>query len=313
MTHAQTDCEIAIVGAGPAGLTAGLYAARAMRRTVLLERLAIGGQISTTSIVENYPGFVDGITGPDLSFAMLDQAKRFGLEHRSDGVNKITLENGRFLLDTDGGPLTAQAVILATGARHRMLGLPKEKEFLQGRGVSVCATCDGAFFRDKAVVVVGGGDAAMDEGLFLTKYCSKVTVVHRRDQLRASKILQERAFANPKMAFIWDTVVTEILGEERVQGVRLKNLKTGEEREFPAEGLFLFIGHIPNTDLVRDLADLDPQGHVICDPITLMTRTPGLFAAGDLRVGAWRQAITAAGDGCAAAIAADKWLSERGG
>jgi thioredoxin reductase (NADPH) len=313
MTAEKTDLEIAIIGAGPAGLTAALYAARAMRKTALFERLAVGGQISTTHIVENYPGFVEGVSGPDLSFAMLDQAKRFGLEHRQDGVNSLRHEDGHFVLDTDGGPVTARAVILCTGARHRMLGLPKEKEFLMGRGLSVCATCDGAFFRDKEVVVVGGGDSALDEGLFLTKYCKRVTVVHRRDALRASKILQDRAFAEPKMEFVWDTVVTAILGEDKVQGARLKNLKTGQERELPCEGLFVFIGHLPNSDLVKDLVDRDDQGYITVNPLTMETRTPGLFAAGDLRIGAFRQAITAAGDGCAAAMMADRWLSEQSG
>lgn len=306
----ELDAHIAIIGAGPAGLTAGLYAARAMRKTILFERLAVGGQISTTHVVENYPGFVEGVTGPDLSFAMLDQAKRFGLEHRTDGVDSIRREGEVFLLETDGGTVRAGAVILCTGASHRALGLPKEKEFLMGRGVSVCATCDGAFFKGKDVVVVGGGDAALDEGLFLTKYCKRVTVVHRRDTLRASAILQAKAFAEPKMEFLWNTVVTAILGEDKVTGVRLKSTETGAERDFATEGLFIFIGHDPNGAIGGDLVERDAQGYVVVDPFTMETKTKGLFAAGDLRTGAMRQAITAAGDGCAAAITADRYLSE---
>lgn len=309
MDNKNFDCDIAIIGAGPAGLTAALYAARAMRKTVLFEKMSVGGQIATTHIVENYPGFVEGISGPDLSFAMLDQAKRFGLEQRSSEVTALKPVDGHFVLETDDGEMTAGTVILATGARHRTLGIPKEKEFY-GVGVSVCATCDGAFFRDKDVVVVGGGDAALDEGLFLTKFCSKVTIVHRRNELRASKILQDRAFENPKVEFVFDSVVEEILGESKVEGARVKNVKTGETTDIKAEGFFIFIGHDPNTDLVKDLAKRDEAGYVDADPYTMGTQTPGLYVAGDLRVGASRQAITAAADGCTAAIQADKHLSE---
>lgn len=303
------DYEIAIIGAGPAGLTAALYAARAMRKTVLFEKMSVGGQIATTHLVENYPGFVDGISGPDLSFAMLDQAKRFGLEQRTSEVNAIKPVDGHFVLDTDDGEIKAGAVILATGARHRVLGIPKEKEFY-GVGVSVCATCDGAFFRDKEVIVVGGGDAALDEGLFLTKFCSKVTIIHRRDEFRASKILQDRAKAEPKIEFVLDSVVEEILGEAKVEGARVKNVKTGETTDITAEGFFVFIGHEPNTELIKEIADLDSAGYVDVDPLTMGTHTPGLYAAGDLRVAASRQAITAAADGCTAAIQADKHLDE---
>ncbi len=310
MDTTNLDIEVAVIGGGPAGLTAGIYAARAMRRTVMFEPSSIGGQISTTHLVENYPGFVEGASGPDLAFAMLDQAKRFGLEHRMERVESIQPDGDHFVLETIEGKSTAGAVILATGARHRMLDLPKEKEFFGALGVSVCATCDGAFYKDKPTVVVGGGDAAIDEGLFLTKFASKVTVVHRRDALRATPVLQERAFAEPKMEFQWDSTVEEILGDDRVQGVRLRNLKTDARTDIEAEGLFIFIGHIPNTDLVKDLADLDKTGDVVIDPVTMATRTRGIFAAGDNRVGAMRQMVTAAGDGCAAAINADKFLSE---
>jgi thioredoxin reductase (NADPH) len=309
MDTQKLDIEIAVTGGGPAGLTAGLYAARAMRRTTLFEHGAVGGQISTTHLVENYPGFVAGASGPDLSFNMLDQAKRFGMEHRMEEVTAIRAEDGHFVLEHTEGTSTAGTVILATGARHRELGIAKERELFGTGGVSVCATCDGAFFKDRPVVVVGGGDAAMDEGLFLTKYCSKVTVVHRRDQLRASKILQERALAEPKMEFQWDSVVEEILGDKKVEGVRIRNVKTGERTDLGADALFIFIGHIPNTELVKDLVDLDEQRYAVVDPWTMSTGTPGLFVAGDNRVNSARQMVTAAGDGCVAAIQADKYLS----
>lgn len=310
MNTDNLDIEIAVIGGGPAGLTAGLYAARAMRRTTLFEHRAVGGQISTTHLVENFPGFVEGASGPDLSFNMLDQAKRFGMEHRMEEVTAIRPEDGHFVLEHTEGTSTAGAVILATGARHRELGIPKERELFGTGGVSVCATCDGSFFKDRPVVVVGGGDAAMDEGLFLTKYCSKVTVVHRRDQLRASKILQDRAFAEPKMEFVWDSVVEEILGESKVEGVSVRNVKSEEMTEIKADALFIFIGHIPNTDLVEDLVDLDEHGYAKVDPWTMATKTPGLFVAGDNRIHSARQMVTAAGDGCLAAIQAEKYLTE---
>jgi thioredoxin reductase (NADPH) len=232
------------------------------------------------------------------------------MEHVMAEVTKITPENGHFVLEHSEGTSTAGAVILATGARHRELGIEKERQFFGGAGVSVCATCDGAFYKDQEVVVVGGGDAALDEGLFLTKYCSKVTVIHRRDSLRASKVLQERALENPKMVFEWDSVIEEILGEKKVEGVRVKNLKTDGTREIPAGALFVFIGHLPNTDLVKDLVELEPGGLAIVDPWTLGTKTPGLYVAGDNRIHAAKQMVTAAGDGCLAAIQADKWLQE---
>jgi thioredoxin reductase (NADPH) len=310
MDMSKFDIDIAIIGGGPSGLTAGIYAARSMRRTTLFEKGAVGGQIATTHLVENYPGFVEGATGPDLSFAMLDQAKRFDMKHVMADVTAIKHEGDHFVLEHSEGKSTAATVILATGARHRELGLPKEREFFGSNGISICATCDGWAYKDKPVVVVGGGDAAMDEGLFLTKYATKVTVVHRRDTLRASAILQERALKHEKMEFKWDSAVKEILGSERVEGVRVANLKTGEEEDLATEGLFIFIGHLPNTELVQDLVELDETGYAVVDPWTMGTETPGLFVAGDNRIHSPRQMVTAAGDGCLAAIQADRYLNE---
>ena len=302
------EYEIAVVGGGPAGLAAALYAARALRRTALIERKAAGGQIALTGLVENYPGFPDGVNGFDLGVQMHRQAEKYGAESLYRDVTGVRRADGRFVLSTDEGELLARSVVLTGGADYNRLGVPGE-ERLTGRGVSYCATCDAAFFRGAEVVVVGGGDAALDEGLFVTRYASKVHIVHRRDQLRGSAVLQARAFANPSIDFTWDTVVEEILGEESVTGVRLRNLKSGAVSAWPVEAVFIFIGQHPNTDWLGGMLELDRGGHV---PVNLWMETavPGLFAAGDIRADSARQVVSAAGDGATAAIRADHFLSE---
>ena len=307
-TKLAQDYDIVIIGAGPAGLTAGLYAARARRKTVLLERNVTGGQIALTSLVENYPGFTDGVNGFDLAQAMQKQAEKYGMEMGYGEVTAIEPKDGRHLVKTTEGDYLAKAVIITGGADYNRLGVPGE-ERLTGRGVSYCATCDAAFFKDQEVAVVGGGDAAMDEGLFVTRYASRVHVIHRRDQLRASKILQERAFANPKMEFVWNTVVTEILGEEAVTGLRLRNVVTGEESALPVAAIFIFIGLHPNSDYLKGLLRMDEGGHIYVSD-WMETEAPGIFAAGDIRVNSSRQVVSAAGDGATAAIKADHYITD---
>jgi len=301
--------DVIVIGSGPAGLTAALYAARAHLDVLVLTGSEIGGQVALTSEVENYPGFPEGIQGPELVQRMQEQAERFGARVELDTITAVDFQRHPFVLTGYNGNYLARAVIVATGASPRKLQVPGEAE-LTGRGVSYCATCDGWFFQDKEVVVVGGGDSAMEEGLFLTKFARKVTVVHRRDQLRASKILQKRAFANPKMDFIWDTVVTEILGEEKVEAVRLKNVKMGEERVMPIDGVFVFIGHIPNTSIFQGQLEVDERGYLVVDR-RMHTSVPGVFAAGEVADPIFRQVITSAGMGAAAAMEAEKWLAER--
>jgi len=306
------DYDIAIVGAGAAGLTAAMYASRGQRRTVVFERELVGGQIATTDRVENYPGFPEGIGGLELAQRFQQQAERFGAEIRYEGVEALRPRpNGGFELVTSAGTYTAAAVIVTAGAYHRKLGVPGEAEFA-GKGVSYCATCDGAFFRDMDVVVVGGGDAALDEGIFLTRFARTVTIVHRRDQLRASALLQQRAFANERIRFLFDTVVTAIEGREVVERVRLRNVKTGEESLLPASGVFIFIGQVPNSHLLAGLVELDEGGHAKVD-LEMQTSVPGLFVAGDVRWKAARQLVSAAGDGATAAIAAERYLQEHVG
>lgn len=302
------EYEIAIVGGGGAGLTAAIYAARAQRRTVVFEHLVTGGQIATTSLVENFPGFPEGVNGFDLAQQMERQAVKFGARLVTEDVTSLRhQEDGTFILGTSGGDYHARAVIVTAGADYNRIGVPGESEFI-GRGVSYCATCDAAFFKGDAVVVIGGGDAALDEGEFVTRYADSVTIVHRRDTLRAGALLQERAFANPKIQFRLDTVVERIEGDEHVERVVLRNVKTGEVTTFPTAGVFIFIGQTPNSGLLGGLVDLDPGGHAIVD-LQMRTSVPGLFVAGDLRTQSARQLVAAAGDGATAAIAAEHWLS----
>jgi thioredoxin reductase (NADPH) len=307
---AQREYEIVIIGGGPAGLAAGLYAARARRKTVLLEKGVIGGQIALTELVENYPG-IPSINGFDLADAMHKQAESYGMETNLVETTAIEREGDLWLVRTTEDEYLARAVIVTSGADYRKLGVPGE-ERLTGRGVSYCATCDAAFFKGQAVVVVGGGDAAMDEGLFTTRHVDKVTVVHRRDELRASAILQERAFANPKMEFVWNTVVTEVLGEDAVSGVRLHNRETGEDSTMDVSAVFIFIGQIPNTTFLRGLIPVDEGGHAVVNE-WMETELPGLYVAGDARRNSARQVVSSAGDGATAAIAAEHYLSDKFG
>ncbi|MCC7365963.1 MAG: thioredoxin-disulfide reductase [Dehalococcoidia bacterium] len=300
--------DIAIIGGGGAGLTAALYAARARRSTIVFEGKVTGGQIATTDLVENFPGFPEGVNGFDLAMAMLQQAERFGTEMAYEPVQSLErLPGGSFRITTDGGAYEARAVIYTAGADYNRLGIPGETE-LTGKGVSWCATCDAAFFAGQEVAVVGGGDAALDEGLFVTRYASKVHVIHRRDTLRASQILQERSFANPRMSFTWDTVVERINGTDQVTSLDLRNVKTGETTNLPVGAIFIFIGQTPNSHLLKGLAELDAGGHALVD-LEMRTSLPGLFAAGDIRTKAARQLIAAAGDGATAAISAEHYLN----
>lgn len=302
------EYDLLILGGGPAGLTAGLYAARARLRTLLIEKAVPGGQIATTTLVENFPGFPEGVMGPDLAERMQQQAESFGLETTYDEVTSVELTDGLKRVKTLEGDYRAKALIIATGADAVKLGVPGEDKLI-GKGVSYCATCDGAFFKDQVIAVVGGGDSALDEGLFLTRFGSKVIVIHRRNQLRASKVLQERAFANPKMAFVWDAVVEEVLGDDEVKALRLRNAKTGESSLLEVSGVFVYIGHHPNTAPFKGLVSLDERGYVITTD-KMETSVPGVFVAGDVRVNSARQAITAAGDGATAALTAEKYIAE---
>jgi thioredoxin reductase (NADPH) len=302
--------KVVIIGSGPAGLTAALYAARANLEPLVIRGLQPGGLIATTADVENYPGFPEPVGGFDLAQKMEEQAARFGTQYLDAIVEQVDFTTRPFKLTTDSGEvITAETVIISTGASPRHLGVPGEEK-LANRGVSYCATCDGFFCRGKKVVVVGGGNSAMDEGLFLTRFVTELVIVHRRDTLRADPILQERAFSNPKVGFIWDSTVTEILGGENVTGVRIKNLKTGEETELPTDGVFPYIGHVPNTAIFKEQLDLDENGYILADERT-RTKVPGVFAAGDVVDHVYRQAVTAAGDGCKAAMEATWFLAEQ--
>ncbi|ETK35037.1 thioredoxin-disulfide reductase [Microbispora sp. ATCC PTA-5024] len=301
--------NVIIIGSGPAGYTAAVYSARADLKPLLFEgSVTAGGALMNTTDVENFPGFPDGIMGPDLMDNFRKQAERFGAELVADDVVEVDLTADPKVVKTHTDTYYAKAVILATGSGYRELGLENEKR-LSGRGVSWCATCDGFFFREQDILVVGGGDTAMEEAIFLSRFGRTVTVVHRRDQLRASKIMQDRAFANEKIRFVWDSEVVDVLGEDRITGVRLRNLKTGEESEMPVGGLFIAIGHEPRTELFKGQVDLDDQGYILTQAPTTRTNIDGVFAAGDVVDHIYRQAITAAGTGCAASLDAERWLS----
>ncbi len=298
--------DVIIIGGGGAGLTAALYTSRAKLSTILLEKLTPGGQIALTDIVENYPGFPEGITGGEISQRMEEQAKRYGTEVVYAEVKSIAKKNDLFEVTTSQKILTARSIILACGASFRTLGVPREKE-LTGRGVSYCATCDGAFFKEKDILVIGGGDSAMQEGIFLTRFAKKVTVVHRRDKLRASPILQERARQNPKIDYIWDTVVDKVEGDKKVEGVVLKSMKDNQTRPLKTDGVFVFIGHEPNSGFLKGCVELDDHGYVKTGD-NLSASVPGVFAAGEIRAGAVKQLVSACGEGCEAALAAQAYL-----
>ncbi|MBI3316536.1 MAG: thioredoxin-disulfide reductase [Candidatus Omnitrophica bacterium] len=300
--------DIIIIGGGGAGLTAALYASRAKLSTLLFEKLTPGGQIALTDIVENYPGFPEAITGGEISQRMEEQAKKYGTQLLYEEVKSIHPKNNSFEVRTSNQSHETKSVILAMGASFRTLAVPGEKE-LTGKGVSYCATCDGAFFKEKEIIVVGGGDSAMQEGLFLTRFATKLSVVHRRDKLRASPILQERAQKNPRINFIWDTVVEKIEGDKKVQNVKLKNIKNNSVRDFRTDGVFVFVGHDPNSSLVKGLVELDEKGYVKTFN-TLKTSVRGIFAAGEIRSGAVKQLVSACGEGCEAALEAQAYLED---
>lgn len=298
--------KMLIIGSGPAGLAGALYASRANLEPVIFTGMQLGGQVSNTHIVENYPGFPEGIGGPELVDAFQKQAERFGTRVEFDQVTDIDFSVRPFKVTAYGGEYLAETLLLSTGANPRHLEIPGELEFT-GRGVSYCATCDGHFFQGKNVIVVGGGDSALEEGLFLTRFAKTVTIVHRREELRAGKLLQERAFNDPKVSFIWNSTLTEIAGEGIVQSVKVKNLKTGDESEMPTEGVFIFIGHIPNTELYIGKLEMDDQGYVVIDKY-MQTSIPGVYAAGEVADSHFRQVITSAGMGAAAAMQAIHYL-----
>jgi thioredoxin reductase (NADPH) len=302
--------EVIIIGSGPAGYTAALYAARARLNPLLFEgSVTSGGALMNTTDVENYPGFPDGVLGPDLMDAIRKQAERFGAELVTDDVTEVDLKASPKVIRAGNDTYLGRTVIIATGSGYRELGVPGEKR-LSGHGVSWCATCDGFFFRDQDIAVVGGGDSAMEEATFLTRFARSVTVVHRRDSLRASKIMQDRAMSNPKVSFAWNSEVTEVLGDDRVSGLRLRDTNTGEERTLPVTGFFLAIGHDPRSELLAGQLPLDPDGYVLVDQPSTRTVIDGVFAAGDVVDRTYRQAVTAAGTGCAAALDAERWLAD---
>jgi thioredoxin reductase (NADPH) len=300
--------ELIIIGGGPAGYTAALYAARADLEPLVIEGFAWGGQLMITSDVENYPGYADGVMGPEMMSDFRRQAERFGAEFLTDDVTKVDFSSQPLRVWVGDDEYAARAVIVATGATARFLGIPSEEKH-KGRGVSACATCDAAFFREKEVYVVGGGDSAFEEALFLTKFASKVHLVHRRDEFRASRIMVDRAAANPKLDYVLNAVVDEIIGDVKVEALRLRSTVTDETWEVPADGLFVAIGHDPNTALFRDQLDHDENGYLVTQARTTETNLPGVFAAGDVQDHTYRQAVTAAGSGCMAALDAERFLA----
>jgi thioredoxin reductase (NADPH) len=301
--------DVVIIGSGPAGYTAAIYTARANLRPLVFEgAIDAGGALMTTTDVENFPGFSDGVMGPDLMDAMRKQAERFGAELVTDDVTAVDLISNPKVVRVGEDSYRTRTVVLATGSKWRALGLANETRLL-GHGVSSCATCDGFFFRDQDIVVVGGGDSAMEEATFLTRFARSVTIVHRRDRLRASKIMQERAFQNDRIRFLWDTEVLDVLGEDTVTGLQVRNLRTGETSRLPVTGVFLAIGHDPRSQLVADQLEIDPEGYVVVAAPSTRTSVTGVFACGDVVDHTYRQAITAAGTGCAAALDAERWLA----
>ena len=302
--------KVIVIGSGPAGLTAALYTARAMLNPLVISGSELGGQISITNEVENYPGFPEGITGPELVQVMQKQAEKFGARVLIDEVTEVNFKDGPpFSVKTHGDTFEAEAVIVCVGASPHRLGVSGEEEMI-GRGVSFCATCDGFFFRDKDVVVVGGGDSAMEEALFLTRFASSVKVIHRRDELRAGETLKKRAFANEKISFIWDSVVEEIVGDGKVEAVHTRNVKTDETAELATDGVFIYIGHYPNTSIFEGQLEMDERKYLITDK-HMATNVPGVFVAGEVQDPTFRQVATSVGQGCAAAMMTERWLEER--
>jgi thioredoxin reductase (NADPH) len=303
--------DVIIIGSGPAGYTAAIYAARAKLRPIVFEgSVTAGGALMNTTDVENYPGFPDGILGPDLMDGLRKQAERFGAELVTDDVLEVDLKATPKVVKTASGVHYAKAVIIATGSKYRELGIPGEKE-LSGHGVSWCATCDGFFFREQDIAVVGGGDSALEEAMFLTRFGKTVTIIHRRDQLRASKIMQDRALANPKITFLWNSEVVEALGDQKLSALRIRNTQSGEESELPIHGLFVAIGHDPRSELFAGQLATNHEGYLLVEQPTTRTAIDGVFACGDVVDHIYRQAITAAGTGCSAAIDAERWLAAR--
>jgi len=307
-SETEKHVKVLVLGSGPAGLTAALYAARAELEPVVLTGTELGGQAALTHTIENYPGFPDGVGGGELGELFQKQAERFGAKVEFDTANSVDLTQRPFKVSTDNGAYLADTLIIATGARPNHLDVPGEVE-LTGKGVSYCATCDGWFFKEKKVVVVGGGDSAIEEALFLTRFASSVTIVHRRDSLRAGKVLQNRAFANPKINFVWNSVVTEVTGQDKVQSLKLKDTQTGQESTLAADGLFIFIGHTPNTQMFKDQLEMDDLGYINANHL-METNQPGVFVAGEVADSHFRQVITSAGMGASAAIQATHFLEK---